>query len=102
MKSFVETSYNAPFYQLNKKAFFDTKNKYNTFLNWISGEFDLFLQDESNGLSIFFPDGKFHIKNKTNLNKVIAYINLESRTIDRGQEIFDKIMNVYNLISKTK
>lgn len=101
MNSFLETSYKAPFHKLNKKTLFNSKVKYNTFLNWISGEFDLFLQDESNGLKIFFPEGKFHIKNNIDQGKIIAEINLESRTLDSGQLIFDKIMYVYNLLSKT-
>lgn len=100
MTSFVETSYNAPFHQLKKKAFFDSNNKYQTFLNWVSAEFDLFLQDETNGLKIFFPEGKFHINNNNNYGKVVAEINLESRTIDGGQVVFDKIIYVYNLLSK--
>ena len=100
MKSYFETSFKAPYHQLNKKASFNSTNKYHQFLNWVSGEFDLYLQDESNGLQVYFPEGNFHIKNEGDNGNIIAAINLQSKIIENGQLIFDKIMSVYHLISK--
>lgn len=102
INSYFETSFNAPYHQLNKKTFFKTSKRYYTFINWISGEFDLYLQDDSNGLQVFFPEGKFHITNKINNGKIIAEINLESRVLTNGQQVFNQIMSVYNHLSKTK
>ena len=101
MNTAVETTFIAPYHQLNKKASFNSNKKYNTFLNWVSGEFDLYLQDESNGLYVYFPEGKFHIKNNTDNGDVVAEINLESKILEKGQVIFNKIMSVYTLLSKT-
>jgi hypothetical protein len=100
MNSDVETSFNAPYHQLNKKAFFNSTYRYHTFLNWISGEFDLYLQDESNGLHVYFPEGKFHIKNDIDNGNIVAKITLESKILENGQSIFNKIMDVYQLLSK--
>ena len=61
MNTAVETTFVAPYHQLNKKTLFDSNKRYYTFINWVSGEFDLYLQDESNGLHVYFPEGKFHI-----------------------------------------
>ncbi|MCL7753501.1 hypothetical protein [Polaribacter sp. Z022] len=89
-----------PCHKLNKQATFSSTTKYNQFLNWISGEFDLYLQDETNGLHVFFPEGKFHISALETKEKTIAEINLESKILEKGQIIFDKIMSVYNLLLK--
>lgn len=70
------------------------------FLSWVSGAFDLYLQDEFNGLHVFFTEGNFHIKNEVENVKVIVEINLESKALENGQMIFDKIMSVYNLLLK--
>ena len=37
-------------------------NIFNKLLNWVSGEFMLYLQDWDNGLEIFFPSGFLSIK----------------------------------------
>jgi len=101
MKTNVEISFTAPYYELNKKACFTSKSKYYTFVNWVSGEFDLYLQDEkSNELSVFFPEGNFHIKNEVENGAIVAEINLESKLLEKGQLIFEKIMSVYNLLVK--
>ena len=70
------------------------------FLSWVSGAFDLYLQDEFNGLHVFFTEGNFYIKNEVENVKVIVEINLESKVLENGQMIFDKIMSVYNLLLK--
>ena len=70
------------------------------FLSWVSGAFDLYLQDEFNGLHVFFTEGNFYIKNEVENVKVIVEINLESKALENGQMIFDKIMSVYNLLLK--
>ncbi len=70
------------------------------FLSWVSGAFDLYLQDEFNGLHVFFTEGNFHIKNEVENVKVIVEINLESKVLENGQMIFDKIISIYNLLLK--
>ncbi len=100
MNSTTTTSFELPFHQLNNKVSFNSTNRYYTFVNWVSGEFDLYLQDEVNGLHVYFPEGKFHIKNNVDNGNIIAEINLESKILENGQIIFNKIMSVYNLLSK--
>lgn len=100
MDTTLETSFDVPYHQLNNKVFFSSTNKYYTFVNWVSGEFDLYLQDENNGLHVYFPEGEFHIKNDVDNGNVVAEINLESKILENGQTIFNKIMTVYNLLPK--
>lgn len=100
MSTTFESKYIAPYHKLNKIASFNSKNNYNTFINWVSGEFDLYLQDNSKGLDVFFPEGKFHIENEYVNGNIIANITLESKILEKGFIIFNKIMSVYSLISK--
>ena len=101
MNTNVEVTFKNSYYELNKKARFTSSTKYDTFINWVSGEFDLYLQDEkSNGLSIFFPEGNFHIKNEIENGTIIADINLESKLLEKGHFVFEKIMSVYTLLVK--
>ena len=65
MENDIIISYNKPYHQLIKKESFTNIFLYNKFLNWVSGEFDLLLQDESNNLKIFFPNAQLHIKKTT-------------------------------------
>jgi hypothetical protein len=99
MNTGVEVSFSAPYYELNKKTSFSSKGKYQTFVNWVSGEFDLYIQDEEpNRLSVFFPEGNFHIKNEIKNGAIIADINLETKLLEKGELIFSKIMSVYALL----
>ena len=96
----MNSSFDTPYHLLNKNLFFNSMDTYHTFINWIRGEFDLHLQEKTSGLTIFFPEGKFLIKNKIDKGRIIAEINLESKVLKKGQLIFTKIMSVYNHLSK--
>jgi len=60
----MNSSFDTPYHLLNKNIFFNSTDTYHTFINWIRGEFDLHLQEETSGLTIFFPEGKFILKIK--------------------------------------
>jgi hypothetical protein len=69
---------------------------YNKFLNWISGEFDLYLQDEQNGLDVFFPGGKFNINKAVEAKKgIVVEINVESKNRSLADSITNKIMSIH-------
>lgn len=102
MNSNIKISYDQPYHKLNKKLKFDSLNNYQLFLNWISSEFDLFLQEESNGLKVFFPEGKIEINNKTSKENIIAKINLESKVLSIGYGLIEKVDSLYNLLPQEK
>ncbi len=45
MNKEVNVSFNNPYHQWIQRASITNEHLYNKFLNWISGEFDLYLQD---------------------------------------------------------
>jgi len=86
--------------QIKEKLLFDSEAIYDKFLNWISGEFDLYPQDEFEGLKIFLPEGEIIIRHVVKNGKIITKVTLECRLIRSGQLIFDKIMHNYNILMK--
>jgi hypothetical protein len=91
-----------PNHQLIREATFTSSNGYNKFINWVSGEFDLYLQDKSNGLDVFFPNGKLNIKKAIDQdNTLVAKINFESKLQNQGTDIINKIMALYNQLVNT-
>jgi hypothetical protein len=91
-----------PNHQLIHEATFTSSNGYNKFINWVSSEFDLHLQDNSNGLDVFFPNGKLNIQKATNQdNTLVAKINFESNLQKQGTDIVNKIMTLYNKLANT-
>ncbi len=70
---------------------------YKKFLNWVSGEFDLFLQIEENDLQIFFPNGSLHIKEQNiNSNTITAEIKIKSKNPTVGINILNQITSITN------
>lgn len=101
MDNETNISFTSPYHQLIRKTTFSSSKRYHKFINWVSGEFDLYLQDESNGLHVFFPEGKFHIKSDTESDTtVVAEIHLKSKVLQKGIDMIDEIMSVYNLLAK--
>ena len=89
-------------HHLIREASFTSSKCYNKFINWVSGEFDLYLQDESNGLDVFFPNGKLNIqKAKNNDNSIVAEINFESKIREQGADIINQIMTIYNQLTNS-
>ncbi|WP_452599697.1 hypothetical protein [Pontimicrobium sp. MEBiC01747] len=83
-------------HQLVKRKSLANNQLYNKFLNWISGEFDLYLQEEQNGLNVFFPGGKFNINKVTELkNDIVIEINVESKNLSQTKSITNKIISIH-------
>ncbi|MEP0262842.1 hypothetical protein [Dokdonia sp.] len=92
---------NKSYYEVIRKESFANNDVYDTFLNWISGEFDLYLQDEENDLQVFFPFGKFCIRRINNCKENIKVeINVKSKNLSLCNYISDKITAVQSHMKK--
>lgn len=89
---------NSSLFQYKKEASFTSSNHYYQFLNWVSGEFDLLLQDNTNGLLVYFPEGKFIIKESLEKESIVASININTTVEKKGKDILEKIMSLYYLL----
>lgn len=90
-----------PYYNFITYKNIKTIDIYNTFINWICGEFDLYQIEESNGLKVYYPNGWFFIEliseNEEDLN--IA-IKIKSKTLDSGLKMEARIKTIYNHLNK--
>lgn len=82
-------------YKCIHKDSFEDLNTFKKFINWLSGEFTLHLQDEQDGLTVFFPNGFFFIKELESNNAYISFkIEVKSKCLKNGNQIFNRVISV--------
>lgn len=90
-------------HQLTQTENFSNHNSYQDFINWVSAEFDLYLQDYKSDLSIFYPDGRLSIKKVNEQNDtVVAEINIECSQADVLKKISNQLFSVLTVFKKNK
>ena len=57
--SFLYDSANEDYFTWTRSVYIDNCVNYENLLNWLSGEFSLYLQEESESLKVYFPNGWF-------------------------------------------
>lgn len=91
------------YFELIQSRSIPNKALYKTFINWVSGEFELLLQDNFQGLQIFFPGGWVHITNiETNQNNVEFNILVKSKFQQKGIQINNQINAILEHVIKLK
>ncbi|MDO6759288.1 hypothetical protein Q4566_03680 [Tamlana sp. 2_MG-2023] len=74
---------------------------YNKYLNWVSGEFELYLQDDSNGLKVYFPSGHLSVRLiQSNRQDIYFEIYVKSKNRAFGTRIHNQVIEVLNQIYK--
>ncbi len=70
---------------------------FSRFVNWVTGEFDLFLQDEdSKGLKVYFPDGYFSIGRFENADIEFGVeMKVEGKSKVACQGMMNQLMQIY-------
>ncbi|WP_136480338.1 hypothetical protein [Cognatitamlana onchidii] len=61
--------------------------QYRQFLNWMSADFELYLQDYDKDLTIYFPGGAICIQQKENIQS--DFINFEIHISSKHKKTFD-------------
>jgi len=57
----MNISFEAPFHTLTRHEKIENIDFYYQFLNWLKGEFDLYLIEEIDGLKVHYPSGLFSV-----------------------------------------
>ncbi|MCG1037150.1 hypothetical protein [Polaribacter sargassicola] len=81
--------------QLIKLESIKSIDNYNQFINWISSEFDLYLQEKTTFLTVYFPNGYFNIK-IADYNNLTLAIEVNAKTSILCKKIMTKIETLYN------
>ncbi len=84
-------------FQIQEMASVDSKIAYCRFLNWVIGEFDLFLKnEESEALKVFFPNGWFSISCFQNAeNKINVTLVVEGKTEATCQNMMKHLKRIH-------
>ena len=71
---------------------------YDTFVNWIIGEFDLYLQNyKQEKLKVYFPNGRFCIKSFKNIEEQFdIQIKIKGKSKKSCDDIMKKVVGVYS------
>ncbi|WP_445732518.1 hypothetical protein [Mariniflexile sp.] len=88
----------SPRYKLVKIEHVNNLGVYNKFINWIIGEFDLYLKNnESKQLKVYFPNGWFSIGSfKSDNEEICIRIKVEGKSKIACEILMERILNTYS------
>ncbi|QTD37652.1 hypothetical protein JL193_16545 [Polaribacter batillariae] len=93
-------------FKLKKIELINNIGIYERFVNWVIGEFDLFLKNESKKLEVYFPNGQFYIGNfEDDKNELNIKILVEGKSSLVCKKIMLQLENIYQhvlLFNKNK
>lgn len=97
----MNISFENPYYKFITYENIKTIDTYNTFINWVRGEFDLYLMEELDGLKVYYPNGWFSITVLSESEKELnIIIRIKSKTLDSGLKIESQIKTIYRHLNQ--
>ncbi|MFI0430566.1 hypothetical protein [Mariniflexile sp. HMF6888] len=93
-----EMVYSKPYYKLIQEESIEDKKVYYKFVNWLLGEFDLYLQENSTGLKVYYPGGWLSIKNTTDFT---IEITIASKSKIVCEKKYSQLVSIYNQVKRT-
>ncbi|WP_299546810.1 hypothetical protein [Seonamhaeicola sp.] len=92
-----EITYQVPYYRWTYMEAGISPEQYDKFINWVSGEFDLCLQEEHNGLKVYHPNGWLQIANTSKEPEQVCLQIIIHNKSKKAVELLSKELNVlYN------
>lgn len=97
----MDISFEASFHTFIRYENIENIETYNQFLNWLKGEFDLYLMEESDGLKVHYPNGLFSVTLiAENENNLFIEIKILSKTLKTANQMATKIETIYSHLNK--
>lgn len=97
----MNITFESPFHTITRYEKIENIEFYDQFLNWLIGEFDLYLIEELDGLSVHYPCGLFTVKLfSKNKNDLSIEIKIKSKTLKIANQISCKIESMQNHLEK--
>ena len=83
------------YFEITSTESISNKSEFKRFLNWISAEYELNLQDNQNGLKIYFPWGFLKISEKDYENKVFNFrISIQSKYELKANQTKNQVLSI--------
>ena len=87
----------ADYFSLKKEEIIKTDGVYDRFVNWVTGEFDLNIMQESEILKVYFPNGWFSIvSHKNEMEQKVIQINVKGKSKIACEKIMIQLEHIYN------
>lgn len=97
----MNISFKTPIHTFTRHESIENIEIYNQFLNWLKGEFDLYLMEELDGLKVYFPNGLFSVTLFSKNEKDFSIeIKIMSKTLKTAHQMAVKIEIIYGRLNK--
>ena len=84
-------------FQYKKEEMVKSNVVFERLINWVTGEFDLYLKNESEILEVYLPNGWFSIRNfKNENNKEVIEIRVEGKSRIACQKVMNQLEFIFN------
>jgi hypothetical protein len=97
----MNIAFESPFHTITRYEKIENIEFYYQFINWLKGEFDLYLMEELDGLKVYYPNGLFSVslfsKNKNDLS---IEIKIKSKTLKSVNQVSSKIEIIHRRLRK--
>jgi hypothetical protein len=92
----MDISFEPPYHVFTKYEKIESIEFFDQFINWLKGEFDLCLMEDSDGLKVYYPSGFFWVKlSSKNENNFSIELNIKSKTLKSASQISSKIEAIF-------
>ncbi|RTZ03119.1 hypothetical protein [Flavobacterium sp. GSP6] len=93
----MNISFEAPFHTFTRYTKVEKTEFYDQFINWLKGEFDLYLMEETDGLRVYYPNGMFTVKLVSKReNDFSIEIKIKSKNLKAANQISKKIETIHS------
>lgn len=97
----MDISFQAPFHVVTRYEKIKNVEFYDQFINWLRGEFDLYLMEELDGLKVYYPNGLFSVTLfSKNENDLSIEIKIKSKRLESANQVASKIETIHNRLQK--
>ena len=97
----MDISFQSPFHFITRYEKIENIEFYDQFLNWLIGEFDLYLIEEMDGLRVHYPCALFTVKLfLKNDNDFFIEIKITSKRLESANQVASKIETIHNRLQK--
>ena len=97
----MDISFQSPFHIIKRYENIQSVEFYDQFLNWLRGEFDLYLMEELDGLTVHYPSGFFSVKLFSKREKDLSIeIKIRSKTLKSVHQVSSKIETINSHLKK--
>lgn len=97
----MNIAFESPFHTITRYEKIENIEFYDQFLNWLKGEFDLYLMEELDGLKVHYPSGLFSVTLfSKNENDLSIEIKIKSKTLKSVNQVSSEIETIHDHLKK--